>query len=128
MALGLNGRLQKPKPKLSGLFRPLKVRPKNCCAYLVDACLNLLHVKRGNVTLSASQYRYLKDTQRLFASERNELPRPIFLSANECLLLSVVLTGVPLFNRMRNGCTPYVEVYNKDKRIFTNIQDYDQMK
>ena len=94
----------------------------------VDACLNLLHVKRGTINLSASQYRYLKDTQRLFASERNELPRPIFLSPNECLLLSVVLTSVPMFNRMRNGCTPYVEIYAKERKFFTTLQDYDQLK
>ena len=29
---------------------------------------------------------------------------------------------------LRNGCTPFVEIYIKEKKIFTNIQDYDQLK
>jgi cyclin G-associated kinase len=94
----------------------------------VDSCLNLFHVKRGSVVLTASQYRYLKDTEQMFASERNELSRPIFLSPNDCLLSSLVLTGVPMFNRLRTGCTPYIEIYNKEKKIYTNLQDYDSLK
>ena len=94
----------------------------------VDSCLNLFHVKRGNVNLTPVQYKYLKDTQKLLAYFRNELSVPFHLSPNECILLSVVLVGVPLFNRLRNGCTPFIEVYYKDKKIYTNLQDYALIK
>ena len=47
---------------------------------------------------------------------------------NECWLIDVTLVGVPLFNRMRNGCTLIVEVYNRDKKIYSNVTDYEKMK
>lgn len=94
----------------------------------VDSCLNLFHVKRGMINLTPVQYKYLKDTQKLFACFRNELQVPFLLSPNECILLSIVLSGVPLFNRMRNGCTPYIEIYNREKKIYTNLQDYAFIK
>jgi len=69
----------------------------------VDSCLNLFHVKRGgNVFLTSGQYKYLKDTQKLFANYRSELNnKPLVLSPNECVLSSIVLIGIPLFNRLR---------------------------
>lgn len=94
----------------------------------IDACLNLFSAKRGPINLTTVQYNYLKDTQRLFSSTRNQIAPDLFLSPNECLLSSVVLSGVPLFNRMRNGCTPYIEIFSKDKKIYTNLTDYAQMK
>ncbi|CAF0982373.1 unnamed protein product, partial [Brachionus calyciflorus] len=92
----------------------------------VDSCLNFFHVKRDcSVQLSPCQYKYLIDTQKLFATARSEISRPFVTNSNECLLLNVTLVGCPLFNRARNGCTPFVEVYGKEKKIYTNIQDYD---
>ena len=35
---------------------------------------------------------------------------------------------IQLTNWFRNGCTPYVEIYNRDKKIYTNVQDYAHMK
>lgn len=83
----------------------------------VDSCLNLFHVKRGAFQLTPCQYKYLRDTQKLFSSSRNELPVPFRPSSNECLMLNIVLVGVPLFNRARNGCTPFVEVFNREKNL-----------
>ena len=67
----------------------------------VDACLSFFHTKRGNVNLTTVQYKYLKDTQQLLASFRHELDRPFKLLANEFLLSSILLVGIPLFNRQR---------------------------
>ena len=96
----------------------------------VDACVRLFNAKRfANVQLTPAQLRYLKYTEKLLSACRHD-PESVrrAVVANECLLLSVTLVGVPLFNRMRNGCTPIVEVYNRDKKIFSNANDYDQMK
>ena len=67
----------------------------------VDSCLNLFHVKRGAITLTSNQYKFLKDTQNLFATCRGESPSPLTLTPNECILLNITLAGIPLFNRMR---------------------------
>jgi hypothetical protein len=68
-----------------------------------DACLNLFHIKRSiGLNLTATQHRYLIDTQRLFSSFRGKLDEPpLVLSLNECLLLNILLVGIPLFNRVR---------------------------
>jgi cyclin G-associated kinase len=92
-----------------------------------EASLNLFCVKRGALSsLAACQLRSLRDTQRLLGAVRQGLPVPF--TANECILSSVTLVGVPLFNRARTGCTPYIEVFAKDRKIFTSLQDYDNLK
>lgn len=93
-----------------------------------DSCLNLFHVKRGGaaLTLTPSQIRILRDTQQLVQSYR--IGSPLALASNDCILTGITLTGVPLFNKLRNGCTPFVEIYQRDKKIYTNFQSYDQLK
>lgn len=67
-----------------------------------DSCLNMFHVKRGgSVSLSSNQYKFLRDSQRLFGSLRSEIDEPFRVSPNECLLLNVILNGIPTFNRTR---------------------------
>jgi cyclin G-associated kinase len=67
----------------------------------IDSCLSFFVAKRGAVSLTSVQYNYLKDTQRLFASSRNELNGVFVTSPNECLLTSILFSGCPLFNRQR---------------------------
>ncbi len=67
----------------------------------IDACLNMFSAKRGLLNLTPVQYNYLKDVQRLLASTRHEIRDGFNLSANECLMTSIVIMGVPLFNRLR---------------------------
>lgn len=67
----------------------------------IDSCLNFFSAKRGVVSLTSVQYAYLKDTQKLFASARNEMNGPLMLSPNECVLTSILLSGCPMFNRQR---------------------------
>ena len=69
---------------------------KNC-----DVCMNLFCAKRGVITLTSTQHNFLRDTQRLFSGCRHEIDMEFSLSPNECILTSVVLSGVPLFNRLR---------------------------
>ena len=93
-----------------------------------DACLNLFNVKRGNFTIMSSQLRFLRDTQRLIASFRRDGGASLGLNANECILSSITLCSVPVFNRLKTGCTPYIEIYQREKKIFTTVQDYEQLK
>ena len=95
----------------------------------VDLCLSFFENKRGDqLNLTTNQYKYLSDTHRLLLASRGEIMPPLPLTPNECILLSIALVGVPMFNRMKNGCTPFVEIYTKDKKIFTNLQDYDSLR
>lgn len=67
-----------------------------------ETALSLFHNKRGcNVMLSPCQYRYLIDSQKLFATARSEIPRPFVTNSSECILTNIVLVGCPLFNRSR---------------------------
>ncbi|KAL5021015.1 hypothetical protein ScPMuIL_000170 [Solemya velum] len=56
-------------------------------------------------------------------SEPAHLPHSRHIS-----LKSVSLSPVPLFNKMRNGCRPFVEIFQGEDRIFTTSQEYDKIK
>ena len=68
----------------------------------VDVCLSFFQNKRGSINLTTNQYKYLSDTHKLFMASRGEIMSPHALASNECILLSIVMAGVPLFNRMRS--------------------------
>jgi hypothetical protein len=72
------------------------------CIQSVEACLNLFLIKRGNVALTPNQLKSLKDTHKLFLGARREInPSSFAVTSNECILSSITLLGVPLFNRQR---------------------------
>ncbi|KAK3755297.1 hypothetical protein QZH41_014605 [Actinostola sp. cb2023] len=41
---------------------------------------------------------------------------------------SVTLNPVPAFNRSRNGCRPFIEVYQGEKRALTTVQEIEKMR
>ncbi|KAL8202914.1 UNVERIFIED_CONTAM: hypothetical protein K2H54_030608, partial [Gekko kuhli] len=53
---------------------------------------------------------------------------PIIPHSKPILVKSIVMTPVPLFNKQRNGCRPFCEVYVGDERVATTSQEYDKMK
>lgn len=71
----------------------------------VEAALSAFVVKRGQIELSHSHVRYLKYIGRLLAAVRSPDPSSSLgrVSPAECILTSVSLIGVPLFNRQRWG-------------------------
>jgi cyclin G-associated kinase len=95
----------------------------------VDVSLSFFENKRGlQINLTTNQYKYLNDTLKLFTASLTSSPQSLALAPHECILLSIVMQGVPMFNRLKNGCTPFVEIYTKDKKIFSNLKDYDILK
>lgn len=44
------------------------------------------------------------------------------------MLTRLALTPVPLFNKLKNGCRPFIEVYIGEKRVITTSQEYDKMR
>lgn len=53
---------------------------------------------------------------------------PIIPHSKPILIRSVVMTPVPLFNKPRNGCRPFCEVYVGEERVATTSLEYDRMR
>lgn len=92
------------------------------CFDQLDSPLSLFAIKRSGHNLSQSQLRYLNYVLQL-STDSSFLPLK-----NELNLNTLTMSSIPMFNRSKNGCTPYIEIYMKDQRIFTNYQEYDLLK
>lgn len=53
---------------------------------------------------------------------------PIVPHCKPIIIRSIVMTPVPQFNKQRNGCRPFCEVYVGDERVLTTSQEYDRMR
>ncbi|KAF0034175.1 hypothetical protein F2P81_014241 [Scophthalmus maximus] len=53
---------------------------------------------------------------------------PIIPHSKPITIRSIIMTPMPLFNKQRNGCRPFCEVYVGDERVLTTSQEYDKMK
>ncbi|XP_062593365.1 cyclin-G-associated kinase-like [Saccostrea cucullata] len=143
----------KKAPLLTSLFEVcknmllwLRQNPKNICvihcidgkassATVVGAFLSFVHLfespeqsihmfsmKRGPPGVTPSQKRYIGYISDMVADT------PYVPHNCAVLLKSMTLSPVPLFNKMRNGCRPFVEVYVDEERILTTSQEYEKMK
>ncbi|CAF3580279.1 unnamed protein product [Rotaria sp. Silwood1] len=73
--------------------------------------------------LTLSQKRYI---QYLCDLSCGIIEKPHF---NELILKTINLSPVPLFNRERNGCRPFVDVFNQDyKKIFSTYQEPNKLR
>lgn len=84
----------------------------------VDACLNLFARRRVAVQLTPSQRRYINYVCKIAHPEQPLLPQRRFFK-----LLAITIKPVPLFNRTRNGCRPYIEVFRGQDSIFSSLGD-----
>uniref|UniRef100_A0A8C1R0K3 Cyclin-G-associated kinase n=1 Tax=Cyprinus carpio TaxID=7962 RepID=A0A8C1R0K3_CYPCA len=85
---------------------------------LVLKCLDVFVARQ--IALFLQQYiEYMCD---MMAEE------PIIPHSKPITIRSVAMTPVPLFNKQRNGCRPFCEVYVGDERVATTSQEYDRMK
>lgn len=74
------------------------------------------------VSLTASQERYLLYITQLI---NNQEMKPHQYSV---YIKSVTMHPVPAFNKARNGCRPFIEVYNGEQRILTTVQEIEKMR
>ncbi|KAA0195133.1 Cyclin-G-associated kinase [Fasciolopsis buskii] len=88
----------------------------------VSPALQLFSSKRGNPHLSPSQIRYIEYVAQL-AHGRISAPhqRPL-------KLIKLTVAPVPTFNKSKNGCRPYVEVYEGKNRVLSTFADYETLK
>ncbi|XP_049326830.1 cyclin-G-associated kinase isoform X2 [Astyanax mexicanus] len=87
-----------------------------------EAAVYMFSMKRCPPGIAPSHKRYIEYMCDMMAEE------PIIPHSKPILIRSVVLTPVPLFNKQRNGCRPFCEVYVGEERVATTSQEYDRMR
>uniref|UniRef100_A0A8C2D7I3 Cyclin-G-associated kinase n=1 Tax=Cyprinus carpio TaxID=7962 RepID=A0A8C2D7I3_CYPCA len=100
------------------------------CAFLcfcrlfstAEGAVYMFSMKRCPPGISPSHKRYIEYMCDMMAEE------PIIPHSKPITIRSVAMTPVPLFNKQRNGCRPFCEVYVGDERVATTSQEYDRMK
>ncbi|CAL1529543.1 unnamed protein product [Lymnaea stagnalis] len=124
----------------------LRQKPKNVCvvhcldgkassacvvgAFLVfcrlfdnaSAAMHLFTARRSQPGICPSQKRYM-DYIGQMVSDTPALPH-----SQAVMLKSLTLRPLPLFNKMKNGCTPFVEVYVGEDRVVSGSQEYEKMR
>lgn len=84
--------------------------------------LAMFSKKRSTPEVTSSQRRYIEYISEMVADE------PYRPHTKAVIINSITMVPVPLFNKMKNGCTPFVEVYVGEDRILTTSQEYEKMK
>lgn len=90
--------------------------------YTIEEGLQMFAIKRCPPNLNPSQYRYLSYYADL-------LKEPLTKPHHKPVTLSTLtLKPVPLFTKNRDGCRPYVEIYQGDHRLFSSLIEYERMR
>ncbi|KAK6171762.1 hypothetical protein SNE40_018195 [Patella caerulea] len=144
---------QRKAPTLASLYAIcknmhlwLRQNPKNVCvvhctdgksnsatvvgAFLVFCCLfekassamHMFTAKRGAPGLAPSQRRYIDYISDMMSNT------PLMPHSFPVILNSITMSPVPLFNKMRNGVTPFAEIFIGEERIMTSSQEYEKIK
>uniref|UniRef100_A0A3P8VJA0 Cyclin-G-associated kinase n=2 Tax=Cynoglossus semilaevis TaxID=244447 RepID=A0A3P8VJA0_CYNSE len=96
-----------------------------CCCRLfttAEAAVYMFSMKRCPPGIAPSHKRYIEYMCDMMAEE------PIIPHSKPIVIHSITMTPVPLFNKQRNGCRPFCEVYVGDERVLTTSQEYERMK
>ncbi|XP_029020020.1 cyclin-G-associated kinase [Betta splendens] len=87
-----------------------------------EAAVYMFSMKRCPPGIAPSHKRYIEYMCDMMAEE------PIVPHCKPIVIRSIIMTPVPLFNKQRNGCRPFCEVYVGDERVLTTSQEYDRMR
>ncbi|XP_056430940.1 cyclin-G-associated kinase isoform X1 [Hyla sarda] len=87
-----------------------------------EAAVYMFSMKRCPPGIWPSHKRYIEYMCDMMAEE------PIIPHSKPILIKAIVMTPVPLFSKLRNGCRPFCEVYVGDERVATTSQEYDKMR
>ncbi|TSO98500.1 Cyclin-G-associated kinase [Bagarius yarrelli] len=90
--------------------------------HAAEAAVYMFSMKRCPPGITPSHKRYIEYMCDMMAEE------PIIPHSKPIMLHSIVMTPVPLFNKQRNGCRPFCEVYVGEERVATTSQEYDRMR
>ncbi|CAD5112095.1 DgyrCDS1335 [Dimorphilus gyrociliatus] len=84
--------------------------------------LQLFAAARGPPLIQPSHERYVQYICDM-VGEENYIPHSKYVNLNR-----LVMAPVPLFNRSKSGCRPFVEVFMGDERVLTTSIEYDKMR
>ncbi|XP_012944616.1 cyclin-G-associated kinase [Aplysia californica] len=87
-----------------------------------SAAMHLFTARRSQPGIAPSQKRYIDYIGQMVAD------RPVLPHSRPVLLKALQMRPLPLFNKMKNGCTPFVEVYIGDERVLSTSQEYEKMR
>lgn len=87
-----------------------------------EDAMQMFAVKRIPSNMRASELRYLYYLTDII---RNPPHYPHYKMLS---LVSLQMSPVPLFTKVRDGCRPYVEIYSENKCIMSTMQDYEKMR
>ena len=96
-----------------------------CYCRLFDSAkpaLQMFTMKRCDAGVTPSQIRYVDYIVKIVRDE------PQFPHNHPVMINSITVSPIPMFNRVRNGCRPFVEVYVGDEKIMSTSQEYDKIK
>ncbi|XP_022105405.1 cyclin-G-associated kinase-like [Acanthaster planci] len=88
-----------------------------------EASLYMFTSKRGPPGVISSQKRYME-----YICDMMDPEHPIMPHDNLLKIKTLTLMPVPLYNKQRNGCRPFVELYLGEERILSTSQEYEKMK
>ncbi|XP_075970292.1 cyclin-G-associated kinase isoform X2 [Anticarsia gemmatalis] len=86
-----------------------------------EDALQIFAVKRAPINIAPGQLRYLYYLSNIVR------PEPILPHFRPVTLVSLTIQPVPLFTKARDGCRPYIEIYNEDRMLLSTLQDYDRL-
>ncbi|XP_067886565.1 cyclin-G-associated kinase isoform X2 [Heterodontus francisci] len=87
-----------------------------------EAAVYMFSMKRSPPGIWPSHKRYVEYMCDMMAEE------PIIPHNKPIMIKSIVMTPVPLFNKQRNACRPFCEIYVGDDRVMTTSEEYDKLK
>ncbi|XP_078426625.1 cyclin-G-associated kinase isoform X2 [Cetorhinus maximus] len=87
-----------------------------------EAAVYMFSMKRSPPGIWPSHKRYVEYMCDMMAEE------PIIPHNKAIVIKSIVMTPVPLFNKQRNACRPFCEIYVGDERVMTTSEEYDKLR
>jgi cyclin G-associated kinase len=88
---------------------------------------NFFSVQRAPISFHASQRRYLEYITKFNSKNKVDL----FDSAAKIVQLrSIVMNGIPLFTKNRDGCRPIIEIFSgtSETCVFSTSHEYDDLR
>ncbi|KAK3612698.1 hypothetical protein CHS0354_042224, partial [Potamilus streckersoni] len=84
--------------------------------------IHMFSSRRCSTGVLTSQRRYIEYISKIVADS------PMIPHSRAVLIKNIILSPVPLFNKMKNGCTPFAEIFVGEERILTTSQEYEKMR
>uniref|UniRef100_A0A1I8EZ43 Other/NAK/GAK protein kinase n=1 Tax=Wuchereria bancrofti TaxID=6293 RepID=A0A1I8EZ43_WUCBA len=90
------------------------------------AALELICTKRQPPNLPPSYHRQLDIVKTVVSMDSSDLCAMVH--NRRVVLQSLLISPVPLFNRVRSGCRPFADVYAGGTKVWSTYKSYEELK